>query len=100
MSWHPALIDGPFQIPVYGPPETAPGMGEGETYEARPIVGHVDGYHLNVAPELVVEEYRVDPDPATPFREFAGGSTGFLRFPDEATARAVLGAYWIDDTEE
>lgn len=71
--WHPGLIDGPIPI------EDAP------------------GYHLNIAPEIMNEAclpYRLQPN--TPERVFAGAETVFLSFPDEATARQALGAYWSD----
>jgi hypothetical protein len=35
--------------------------------------------------------------PENPVRIFAGGSTGWLKFPDEATARVLLADYWIDE---
>jgi hypothetical protein len=56
----------------------------------------VEGFHLNVAPEVAegLDGYRVEP--ATPQQVFAGESTvtAFLRFADEAEARSVLSAYW------
>ena len=91
MSWNPALIDGPITVYTYGEPD-ADGV--------RPVTGTIDGYHINVAPHLVTEElavYAVVPE--NPARIFAGGSTGWLKFPDEATARALLADYWIDDIE-
>ena len=78
MSWNPSVIDGP--IDVYR--DDAP----------------VPGYHLNIAPWLMTDElatYAVEPQ--EPARIFAGGSTGFLKFPDEATAKLMLADYWIDD---
>lgn len=89
MSWNPALIDGPLTIPTYGPPDA-----EG----VRQVVGTVPGYHLNVAPQCYTEDlesFRVDPDPATPFRVFAGAPTYFLRFADEDEAREYLPDYWL-----
>jgi len=96
MSWNPSLIDGPIVIPVYGPEETRTDPQFGD-YPYRPVVGTVDGYHLNVAPEIMtpeLEPYRVNP--ADPAREIAGGETAFLRFKDEAEAKSVLAGYWID----
>jgi len=70
--WNASLIDGP--IPIEG----------------------VEGYHLNIAPEIFTEamaSYRVEP--ANPRRIFAGGETVFLRFADEAEAQGVLSEYFI-----
>ena len=88
MSWNPALIDGPITVYTYGEPD-ADGV--------RPVTGTIDGYHINVAPHLVTEElavYAVVPE--NPARIFAGGSTGWLKFPDEATAKLLLADYWIE----
>ena len=88
MSWHAGLIDGPIAIPILGEPDA-----EG----ARELLGYVPGYHMNVAPQCYAETmsaYRVEPD--SPHRVFAGAECVFLAFPDEATARAHLSAYWID----
>ena len=88
MSWHPGYIDGPISIPILSEPDA-----EG----ARTITGYVPGYHLNIAPEVMNEAclpYRLQPN--TPERVFAGAETVFLSFPDEATARNALGAYWSD----
>jgi hypothetical protein len=88
MSWNPSLIDGPLTIYTFGEPD-ADGV--------REVTGTVPGYHLNVAPWLVTEEAApYVQEPATPSCTFAGGSTGFLKFPDEATARALLADYWIE----
>jgi hypothetical protein len=82
MSWHTSLIDGPIEI-----------YRDGELLE---------GYHLNVAPWLVTEglaAYAVVP--GNPVRIMLGGATGWLKFPDEVTARVLLADYWIEDgTEE
>lgn len=84
MSWNTSIVDGP--IPIEG----------------------VSGYHLNLAPAAVPAEavaYLVTPEPFTPARTFAGDvqaqdgtwpATAFLRFPDEATARAVLAGLWME----
>lgn len=87
-----SLIDGPVPIAIYGDPITD---DEGHTY--RPVTGYVDGYHINVAPEVYtpeLEPYRTAP--RNPRRVFAGAETVFLRFADEAEARAVLGDYWVE----
>jgi hypothetical protein len=73
MTWNLSLIDGP--IPIFD----------------------VTGYHLNIAPQVYtaeLEQYAVTP--TVPRRVFAGAETVFLRFADEAEARSVLGAYWIE----
>ena len=89
MSWNPALIDGPLTIYTLGEPD-ADGV--------REVTGTVPGYHLNIAPWLMTEDMApYTQEPNTPSVVFAGGATGFLKFPDEATARAVLADYWIDD---
>lgn len=86
MSWNPALIDGPLTIYAYGEPDA-----DG----ARQVTGTVPGYHLNAAPWLVTEDMaNYVQEPNAPSVVFAGGATAFLKFPNEAAARAVLGAYW------
>jgi hypothetical protein len=94
MSWNASQVCGPISIPVYGDPDP-------ETGEA-PITGHEPGYHINVAPELAtaeLEPFRIYP--ATPAVVWAGDesvwSTVFLRFDDEAAARAALPGLWISD---
>jgi hypothetical protein len=91
MTWNPSLIDGPVSIAIYGDPITD---DEGHTY--RPITGYVEGYHLNVAPEVAagLDAWRIEP--TSPERVFAGAETVFLRFADEAEARSALGAYWME----
>jgi hypothetical protein len=87
MSWLSSLIDGPITVYTYGEPD-ADGV--------RPVTGTVPGYHLNIAPWLMTDELAVySVVPQAPARIFAGGSTGFLKFPDEATAKALLADYWI-----
>jgi hypothetical protein len=71
--WNPSLLDGP--IPVTD----------------------AAGYHFNIAPQVMTPElelYRVTP--TSPERVFAGAETVFLKFADEAEARSVLGAYWME----
>lgn len=90
MTWNTSQIDGPLSIPTLGPPND-----EGH----REITGYVPGYHLNISPEAYTEAlqpFRVDPDPATPFRVFSGAETIFLRFNDEAEARQNLQPHWLD----
>jgi hypothetical protein len=90
--WDQSLLDGPVPIAIYGDPITD---DEGNTY--RPIEGYVEGYHLNVSPQVyteALEPYRATP--RNPRRVFAGAETVFLRFEDEAEARAMLGAYWTE----
>ena len=51
-----------------------------------------DGWHVNT-PEPVPEwaEYLCDPQPATPYRVYAGGVMPVAyRFPDQATFEALL----------
>ncbi len=90
--WHASIIDGPVPIAIYGEPAT-----DDEGHTCRPITGYVDGYHLNVAPEVYtpeLEPYRTTP--RQPRRVFAGAETVFLRFNDEAEARSLLGVYWVE----
>ena len=90
-----SLIDAPVPIAIYGDPITD---DEGHTY--RPVIGYVDGYHVNVAPQVYtaeMEPYAVTP--TVPRRVFAGAETVFLKFADEAEARSALGAYWMEPTE-
>ncbi len=98
MTWHPTYIDGPLTIPIYGEPD--PETGE------RPVAGHRDGYHLNVARSILtpaMEAAEVMPDPATPYRTWAGDERGeggrwqltaFLRYESEAAAIEAMGE-WI-----
>jgi hypothetical protein len=93
MTFNPSLIDGPVLIAIYGDPITD---DEGNTY--RPVTGYVDGYHVNVAPEVytpALEPYRTAP--RNPRRVFAGAETVFLRFADEAEAQALLPTYWHEE---
>jgi hypothetical protein len=95
MAWNASLLDGPVPIAIYGEPVT---NDEGLTY--RPVIGHIDGYHVNIAPQVYTAE--MEPylmTPTVPRRVFAGAETVFLRFADEAEARSVLGAYWMEPTE-
>jgi hypothetical protein len=95
MSWNQSLLDGPVPIAIFGDPVTD---DEGKTY--RPVIGYVEGYHLNVSPSVytdALEPYRTAP--RNPRRVFAGAETVFLRFEDEAEARSMLGAYWTEEVE-
>jgi hypothetical protein len=91
MTWNTSLIDGPVLIPILSEPD-AEGM--------QTLLGYVNGYHLNVAPQVYTAElapYVVTP--TLPRRVFAGAETVFLKFADEAEACSVLGAYWMEPTE-
>jgi hypothetical protein len=95
MTWNQSLIDGPVPIAIYGDPVTD---DEGNTY--RPVTGYVEGYHLNIAPQIMrpdLEIYRSTP--RNPRRIFAGAETIFLRFVDEAEATEKLSDYWSDPQE-
>jgi hypothetical protein len=95
MAWNASLIDGPVPIAIYGDPITE---DAGHTY--RPVIGYVSGYHVNVAPEVYTDAlapYRTTP--RQPRRVFAGAETVFLKFADEAEARNMLGAYWMEPTD-
>lgn len=70
--WNPSLIDGPV------------------------LIDGVEGYHLNVAPEISLGLENFQTFPRKPRRVFAGAETGFLKFTDEAEARAALRDYWIE----
>lgn len=89
--WNASLIDGPVQIAIFGPP-----YANEEGSNLRDVVGYVDGYHLNVPPEVGAGLEAYQTFPRNPRRVFAGAETVFLRFADEAEARAALGAYWIE----
>jgi hypothetical protein len=94
MTFNPSLIDAPIPIAIYGDPVTD---DEGNTY--RPVTGYVDGYHVNIALSVYTDAlaaYVVTP--TLPRRVFAGAETVFLRFADEAEARAMLGAYWVEES--
>ena len=89
--WNQSLIDGPISIAIFGDPDE-----EG----VRPVTGYVEGYHLNVSPQVYTDElepYRATP--RNPRRVFAGAETIYLKFADEAEARLVLGAYWTEEAE-
>ena len=94
--WNQSLIDGPVPIAIYGDPITD---DEGNTH--RPIEGYVEGYHLNVSPQVYTDDlapYRATP--RNPRRVFAGAETVFLKFADEEEARSMLGAYWVEEEVE
>jgi len=87
--WNLSIIDGPIDVPIYGPPDE-----EGN----REVIGHRDGYHLNVSPEIMtseLEQFVIEPE--TPNRIFFGGETTFLKFPNEASAKSHLSEYWNDE---
>ena len=93
--WNQSLLDGPVPIAIYGEPITD---DEGNTHS--PVIGYVEGYHLNVSPSVYTDDlapYRATP--RNPRRVFAGAETVFLRFEDEAEARSMLGAYWMEEVE-
>jgi hypothetical protein len=96
MTFNPSLIDGPVPIAIFGEPYTTD-----EGNETRDVIGYVEGYHLNVSPSVytdALEPYRTTP--RNPRRVFAGAETIYLRFEDEAEARAMLGAYWVEEEVE
>jgi hypothetical protein len=90
--WNLSLIDGPVPIAIFGDPITD---DEGNTH--RPVTGYVEGYHLNIAPQIMRPE--LEPFAATPRnprRIFAGGNTVFLAFASEEQARQYLADYWTE----
>ena len=94
--WDQSLIDGPVPIAIYGDPVTDE---EGNTY--RPVTGYVEGYHVNIAPQVytdALEPYVMTP--SLPRRVFAGSDTVFLKFSDEAQARGYLAGYWYEPEAE
>jgi hypothetical protein len=96
MTWNPSLIDAPIPIAIYGDPITD---DEGNTY--TPVIGYVEGYHVNIAPQVYTDAMQpYVMTPSLPRRVFAGGETIYLRFEDEAEAREVLGAYWYEPEAE
>jgi hypothetical protein len=95
MTFNPSLIDGPVPIAIFGDEITD---DEGNTH--RPIEGYVEGYHLNVSPQVYTDDlapYLMTP--TQPRRVFAGAETVFLKFADEEEARSALGAYWTEEVE-
>jgi hypothetical protein len=93
MTWNSALIDGPVPIAIHGEPITD---DEGHIY--RPVVGYEPGYHVNIAPQVYTDALAAYVmTPSLPRRVFAGAETVFLRFADEAEARAVLAEYWHEE---
>jgi hypothetical protein len=90
MTWDASRIDGP--IPTY----QFLGLDE----DGNPQFGaQTSAYNLNIAPSIYtpdLEPYRIEP--TQPKRVFAGApdDTVFLTFTDEAEARAVLAAYWVE----
>lgn len=100
-DWNRTYVDGPVALPIHGAEQTDPETGA----VWRPVVGQVEGFHLNVARAIVtpaMAAFEVTPDPATPFQTFAGDTRGedgrfvltaFLRFEDETEAVAVMGAW-------
>jgi hypothetical protein len=96
MTFNPSLIDGPVPIAIFGEPYTTD-----EGNEARDVIGYVEGYHLNISPQVYTDDlapYLMTP--TQPRRVFAGAATVFLKFADEEEARSMLGAYWIDPEPE
>jgi hypothetical protein len=90
--WNQSLLDGPVPIAIFGEPYTTD-----EGNETRDVIGYVEGYHLNVSPQVyteALEPYRATP--RNPRRVFAGAETVFLRFEDEAEARSMLADYWTE----
>jgi len=90
--FNPSLIDGPVPIAIFGDPITD---DEGNTH--RTIEGYVEGYHLNVSPQVYTDDlapYLMTP--TQPRRVFAGAETVFLKFADEEEARSMLAEYWYE----
>jgi hypothetical protein len=93
--WNQSLINGPVPIAIYGDQTTD---DEGNAY--KPVIGYVEGYHLNIAPQVyrdALEQYRATP--RNPRRVFAGAETVFLQFANEAEARLMLADYWTEEVE-
>lgn len=91
--WNSSLIDGPIPVPLYGPEQV---QEHGTTI--RPITGYREGYHLNVAPQVMTQALQLFAiTPKTPDRAFAGAETVFLRFASEAEAKTYLPDYWIEE---
>lgn len=86
--WNTSVIDGPIPVPT-----ALDGDGSPTAFDPR--------YHLNLAASVFTEAwapYRIEP--ASPARVWAGDDapyleTVFLRFADEAAARAVMGDWWL-----
>jgi hypothetical protein len=91
-----SLIDGPVPIAIFGDPITD---DEGNTHS--PVIGYVEGYHLNISPQVytdALEPYVMTP--TQPRRVFAGAETVFLKFADEEEARSMLADYWTEPEPE
>jgi len=87
--WNASVIDGPVPILILSEPDE-----EG----VQTLLGYVEGYHLNIAPQVYTPDlapYVVTP--TLPRRVFAGAETVFLKFADEAEAQALLPTYWHEE---
>lgn len=101
MTWNLSLIDpGPNQagiaVPIYGTPIVDPVTGA-----SVPVILSLEaGFHLNAAQSVLdatpaAKAYVVNP--ASPVCVWAGDvPTIFLKFPDEARAKLILGGMWIE----
>jgi len=83
-------FDGPIAIPIFGEPDE-----EG----ARPLLGWRSGYHVNATAAGMaaadLSAWVIEPD--TPSQVYAGASTVFLKFADEAEALAAIPAeFWVE----
>ena len=64
----------------------------GETNnQGLPVMAPIDGYHVNYPAEVPeLAEYKVDPQPSTPHRVYAGGVVPVCYvFPDRETFEAL-----------
>ena len=59
-----------------------------------PEMQPIDGFHVNFQQEVPeLSEFKVDPQPTTPYRVYAGGVTPVAyKFPNEATFRHYVPA--------
>ena len=71
---------------IYKPTGNTLTDADGNDY---PEMAPVAGYHVNFPqPVSEIEQYRLDPQPVTPYRVYAGGVVPVCyAFPDEATFR-------------
>jgi len=60
----------------------------GTDSEDEPIFDALEGFHVNLPEEVPeVSDYKMDPQPDTPHRVYAGRTPVTYKFPDEATFR-------------
>lgn len=92
-AWDLSRISGPWQVPIYGAPETDT---RGGSY--TPVTGYQPGVVFVLPADQVTADLQpyAEPVPAdVPVLE--GVPCVALAFPDLGTAQAVLGTYWTSN---